>query len=207
MAGHTAILFAGLGAAVTVAAWRESPSGWMLRGGHTLAYGLGLGLLVIVGLTTMRVQNLLVRINDSTAQVETMLHTAAELEAHVLDAQSRTRGYVLTGDEAMRTRQHSSVTDAQKALQALRQMKITDPLQQARLARVDALATESLRFGRVAAARRAAPGVDPELIRNGTQLTGAFREENDQVQLALEPMLRESRLAYYSASDFAYAVI
>ena len=208
MAVHTAILFAALGAASSMLAWRKSPSSWILSASNTFAYGLGLGLLVIVGLTTTRVQNLIVRINDSTAQVETMLYTVVELGAHVLDAQSHTRGYVLTGDEAMRTLQHSSVTDASKALHALSQIKATDPLPKAQLARIAALATESLQwFGQVVAARQAAPGVDPALIRHGMQLTGAFREEINQLQLVLEQIVRESRLAYQSASNFAYAVI
>ena len=207
MAVHTAILFAALGAAVAVAAWRESPRTWILSGRTMLAYGLGLGLLVMVGITTMRVQNLLIRLNDSAAQFETALHLLETLNDQVTDAQSRVRGYVLTGDEQMRTVHDSSVTAAQKSLQGLRSIKLADPLQQARLARVEALALESLQwFGRNVAARQAGPGVAPELIRHGTQLTGALREDIDQLQLDLKKIVGASRSAHQNAVYFAYVV-
>ncbi len=207
LAVHAAILFAALGAAVAVAAWRELPSSWILSGRNTFAYGLGLGLLVMVGITTMRVQNLLIRLNDSAAQFETALHLLETLNDQVTDAQSRVRGYVLTGDEQMRTVHDSSVTAAQKSLQGLRSIKLADPLQQARLARVEALALESLQwFGRNVAARQAGPGVAPELIRHGTQLTGALREDIDQLQLDLKKIVGESRSAHQNAVYFAYVV-
>ena len=202
MAAHTALLFAALGAAVAVAAWHRSPADWVLSGTNTIAYGVGLGLLVLVGLTTMRTQNLLIRINDGAVQLETVLSAARDLDGNVLDAQSATRGYVLTGDESMRTRQDSAVSAAQNALQALRQMNVTDPLHQVQLARVEALAADSLQwFGRVVAVRQTKPGVDPDLIRHGTQLTGAFREETERLELGLAQIVGESRLAYQSASN------
>ena len=211
MAAHTAILFAALGVAAIVTAWRRSPADWALSGANTTAYGVGLGLLVIVGLTTMRTQNLLIRINDGAVQAEAVLRAAQHLDGHLLDAQSATRGYVITGDESMRTHQHSSVSAAQNALQALRQIGVTGSLQQAQwvqLGRVEALAADSLQwFGRVLAARQTKPGVDPDLIRHGTQLTGVFRQENEQLKLGLEQIVGESRLTYQSASNFAYSVI
>ena len=211
MAVHTALLFAALGAAAIVTAWRRSSADWALSGANTIAYGVGLGLLVIVGLTTMRTQSLLIRINDGAVRAETVLRAAQHLDGHLLDAQSATRGYVITGDESMRTQQHSSVSAAQNALQALRQMNVADLLQQAQLvqlARVEALAADSLQwFGRVVAARQTKPGVDPDLIRHGTQLTGAFREENEHLKFGLEQIVGESRLAYQSVSNFAYSVI
>ncbi len=211
MAVHTAILFAALGAAVAAAAWWKLPSTWGLSGRTVLAYGLGLGLLVMVPLTATRTQNLLTHLNAGAVQVETVLYRVADLDSHVMDAQSQTRGYVLTGDEQMRTGQHSAEIAAQKALQALRQIKVADPMQQAQLAqlaRVEALATESLQwFGRVVAARHARPGVDRDLIRQGTQLTGAFRKEIDELQHDLVKILGESRSAYQDASNFAYVVI
>ena len=208
MAVHTAILFAALGADATLAGWRESQSRWSLRGSNTLAFGIGLGLIVIVGLTTTRIQNLLVRSNDHTRQFETMLHAVSDLDGHVFEAQSRTRGYALTGDEAMRSHQQASIADAQKTLQALRQIKVDKPLQAARLERVEALALAALQgYDRMMAARQVAPRMDPDLIRDEAQLTGAFRGEIDQLQLDLEQLVRESRLTYQRASDFAYAVI
>ena len=211
MAVHTAILFAALGAAVAVDGWLRSPADWALSGANTIAYGVGLGLLVMVGLTTVRSQNLLIRINEESVQFDAVLSAARNLDGHVLDAQSSTRGFVLTGDAAMRTRQHSSVSAAQHALQALRQIGVAGSLQQAQwvqLARVEALATESLQwFDQVVRARQTKSGVDPDLIRQGTQLTGAFREEIEQLELGLAPIVRESRLAYQSAVNFAYSVI
>ena len=211
MAVHTAILFAALGAAVAAAAWWKLPSTWGLSGRTVLAYGLGLGLLVMVPLTATRTQNLLTHLNAGAVQVETVLYRVADLDSHVMDAQSQTRGYVLTGDEQMRAGQHSAEIAAQKALQALRQIKVAGPMQQAqlaKLARVEALATESLQwFAGVMAARHARAGVDRDLIRRGTQLTGAFRKEIGDLELDLAKILGESRSAYQDASNFAYVVI
>jgi PAS domain S-box-containing protein len=207
MAVHTAILFAALGAASCLTAWRQLPPGWILSGRTMLAYAVGLGLLVMVGITTMRVQNLLIRINDSAAQFETEMHALENLGDQVNDAQSRARGYVLTGHEQMRTDHDSSATAAQKTLQTLRSIRLADPLQQARLAHVEALTVEALQwFDREVAARQAGAGVAPELIRHGAQLTGTLREEIDQLQLELGRIVREFRLAYLSATNFAYAV-
>jgi PAS domain S-box-containing protein len=207
MAVHTAILFAALGAASSLVTWRESSPTWILSGRNTLAYGVGLGLLVMVGITTMRVQNLLIRINASAVQFETARHMVENLRDQVIDAQSRVRGYALTGDEQLRTDHESAATAAQKTLQALRSMRLADPPQQALLARIEVLVAEALQwFGRDVAARQAGTGVAPELIRHGTQLTGALQEEIDQLQLHLEEILVESRVAHQSAVSFAYAV-
>ena len=207
MAVHTAILFAALGTASSLAAWRESPGSWALRGRTLIAYAIGLGLLVMVGITTMRVQNLLVRLNDSAAQFETTLFLLENLGDHVSDAQNRARGYVLTGDEKMRAAHDSAVAAARKSIEALRSIKLADPRQRARLARVEALALESLQlFGRNVTARQAGSGVAPELIRHGTQLTSALSGDIAQLQLDLRKIVGEARLAHQNAVYFAYVV-
>ena len=207
MAVHTAILFTCLGTASSLAAWRESPGSWALPGRTLIAYAIGLGLLVMVGVTTMRVQNLLIRLNDSAAQLETTLYLLENLGDHVSDAQSRVRGYVLTGDEQMRTAHDAAVSAARKSLEALRSVKLADPGQQARLAGVEALTVESLQwFGRNMAARHAGPGAATELIGIETQRTRAPREDIDQLQFDLKKLLGESRVAHQNASYFAHMV-
>ena len=207
MAVHTAILFTSLGTASSLAAWRESPGSWALPGRTLIAYAIGLGLLVMVGVTTMRVQNLLIRLNDSAAQLETTLYLLENLGDHVSDAQSRVRGYVLTGDEQMRTAHDAAVSAARKSLEALRSVKLADPGQQARLAGVEALTVESLQwFGRDMAARHAGPGAATELIGIETQRSRAPREDIDQLQFDLKKLVGESRVAHQNASYFAHMV-
>ncbi len=208
MAVHTALLFTALGAATTFTAWRQVPQGWVLSGRNTATYGAGLGLLVIVGLTTMRVQNHLTHLNDQVTQQELVRWQVDALDHDVIDALSRQRAYVLTGDDAMRILQNESQRSAQARLQVLRQMKLADPRQQARLAGVEVTAAQALQwFDGVMRARQAQPDLDPELTIHGTQLIAVFRGEIDQLELDLEKTVRESRLQYQSVSDFAYAVI
>jgi PAS domain S-box-containing protein len=208
MAAHTALLFSALGFAAAVSAWRRSPAGWAVSGAITFTYGVGLGLLVIVGLTTMRVQNHLVHLTAGIAQANKVLLATQNLEANLLEAQSRTRGYVLTGDDSMKVQLQVALANAQNALQTLRQMDVRDPQQRATLALVTAQAAESLQwFGRVAAARQAKPGVDPDLIRRGTQLSDGFTMEVDRLQFGLEQLTREFAATYRGVVDFGYTVV
>ena len=208
MAAHTALLFSSLGFAAAVSAWRRSPAGWAVSGAIAFTYGVGLGLLVIVGLTTMRVQNQLVHFTAAETQTSKVLLATQHLESHLLGAQSRTRGYVLTGDDSMKVQLQAALADAQNALQTLRQMDVRDPQQRATLALVTAQAAESLQwFGRVAEVRQAKPGVDPDLIRRGTQLSDDFTMEVDRLQFGLEQLTREFAEAYGSVADFGYMVI
>ncbi|MEI8157967.1 MAG: PAS domain S-box protein [Burkholderiales bacterium] len=207
MAVHTAILFAGLGVAATAIAWRKSESSWFLNRRSTIAYVLGLALVVVVGLTAMRGQNQLDRTNQQLSLRESLLHRLINLEASVLDAQSRTRGFVLTGDDVMRTGLLSSIAAAQNSLLELRQITITVPLHKAQLARVEMVATEALQwFERVVRARQASTSVDLDLIRHGTQVTGDFREEVDHLLHDLEHLIDRHRLEISNLLNVTYTV-
>jgi two-component system sensor histidine kinase/response regulator len=207
MAVHTAILFAGLGVSATVVAWRKSSSSWFLNRRSTIAYVVGLALLLLVGLTAMRGQNQLDRTNQQLSLNERLLHRLISLEASVMDAQSRTRGYVLTGDEVMRARQLSSITAARNSLLEIRQITITVPLQKAQFARIEMAVAEALqRFEGVVRARQASPTVDLDLIRRGTQVTSDFREEVDHLLHDLEQLIDQHRLEISNLLSFTYTV-
>jgi two-component system sensor histidine kinase/response regulator len=207
MAVHTAVLFAGLGTATTVVAWRQSASSWFLNRGSTIKYAIGLSLLLVVGLTVMRAQNQLDRINQQLSVHERLLHQLISLEAGVMEAQSRTRGYVLTGDEAMLSRQIASITSARKSLREVRDIKVTVPLNGEKLERIELAAAEALQwFDGIVRTRQARPNVDPDLIRHGTQVTDNFDEAIALLQLDLEHLIDLHRLKIAGVLRFVYSV-
>ena len=208
MALHTALLLFVLGASITVAAARESSIAPTTGNRHTIFYGVGLGLMVVVSVTAMRVQNFQVRISVEVAQAELQQRHVLTLLASTLDAQSRTRAFVITGDEAIRIPQDASVQMARAAIQVLSQMNPAESRQQTSLNRIVSMGEESLQwFDHVVQVRQANSGVGADLIRHGTHLTDMLRAETDSLKLEQEQMIHDARMAYRDASDFAYAVI
>ena len=208
MAVPTAAMFATLAAAMLWQIWQEDVLRWSLSAAVTAGFALGLTLLMVVGLTSSRLQVVLQEANQQTLRGETTLKQFAAVEAEVASTQNHTRGYIITGDAQMLQSHALADANARDALAALRQNTADGVLAQMHFTEVEGRALEALQwFRQVIAARQTGPGVQPDQVRHGEALMRAFRAAIDQAQHTQGERLQQYKLESQTASRFAYAII
>ncbi len=96
---NAAVLFTILAIAILLLNWQRNILSWSLSANTTLAFTLGLFLLVIIGFNSSRTQYWLNDTNYEIALNEKVINQAESLLANVTNTQSNTRGYVITGNK------------------------------------------------------------------------------------------------------------
>ena len=204
MAMPTAVLFMALGAALVLAAWPQSASAWALSRKTTQAFAGGLLVLVFMGLSASRSQFHLHELNTRRAQTEAVLDGITHVMREVANAQTDTRGFVLTGEERFFQSYQTASARCRTELEQLRPL-VADSRQQPRFARLEAQARAGLDwFAHVTATRRAGPAaVAPDLIRHGQDLIDGLRAltkqlENEQEQSIQQAKRETNRVGWFS---------
>lgn len=146
MAMHTALLFTLLGMAIVAASWKSHLVSWSFSRNSAVAFACGILMLVLVGLNANRSQFWMVETNCNIAFSETMLSDIGALLLDVMSAQSRTRGYVITGDAVFKTSYLQAKADSLAKLAALQKVVIGHPHQAQQLAQIETHVDESLQW-------------------------------------------------------------
>jgi PAS domain S-box-containing protein len=193
MAVPTAAMFEVLGVALILMAWQTGGLNWSLLRKTTVAYAVGLALVVLLGLHTSRSA---LWQNETARRVERgerVLNAINDFEAENAKAQSHTRGYVITGEDRYLQSQHAAASRCRVKLVELRQL-IVDPNQQARVARLEVRGNELLQwYPRVIEARRngVAATVRRDMVDHGEDLMDGVRALIRETEEAEQRLLNE----------------
>ena len=207
MAVPTAAVFALLSALTLWESWQEDVPMWALSRTVTAMFSLGLGLMIVVGLTASRAQFQVGIANDNVVRGELGLRQLARVEAEVSNAQNHTRGYLIVGDEQMLQSHAAAQAQSNEALDAL-YLAAGSPSELAQFSLIGLRAEEALQwFRQMIAARRTGAGVVPDRVRHGEDLMQAFRAAVGDAERAESERLVQLNAASNAASHFAYALI
>ena len=208
MAVPTAAVFTILGASMSWEAWQKNVSMWSLNRTVTAGFALGLGLLVVAGLSASRTQEQMRYAKDQEVHSETLLRQIARLEAEVASTQNHTRGYLLTGDAAMLLSHAAAQAASKEALDALGLTAAGSPAELAQFSLIRLRAEEALQwFRQMIDARRSGAGVSPGGVRHGEDVMQAFRAAVDAAERTQGERLLQSKSDAQRLSGFAYALI
>ena len=146
MAMHAAMMFVILGGAVIVLSWQSNVLPWSLSISTTAAFACGVIALVFIGFNISRAQVLMKETNRQIAHSEDIPNGIDNLLIEILDAQSHVRGYIITGDEQLKTRYLEAKTSSNVKLDALRKLVADRPQQQQQFARIEASVNAELQW-------------------------------------------------------------
>jgi len=209
MAVPTAAVLVVLGVALGVVAWQEGVALWSLGRKNTIAYAVGLVLVVFIGLNTSRSVIWLSHTTRRVAQAEHVLSALNGVLAEAAKAQTHTRGYVITGEERYLASQHAAIVQCRERLAELRQL-ILDPSQQFRSVQLEAQVNAVLQwFPQVNEARRigVAASAQRDLVNHGEDRMDNLRrliaQMDDEEHRLLHAYQRDSE----RVARFTHAVI
>ena len=175
----------------------------------TVAYVVGLMLVVLIGLTSSRSVLWLSATAQRVNHAEQVSGVITDVLSEAAKAQAHTRGYVITGGERYLQAEQTAAASCRERLAALRQL-ITDPAQQARGVRLEAQANELIQwFSRVIAARRTgnAGAVREDMIDHGEDLMDSLRALVAQMDNAELRLLQQYQQSSSNVSRFTHLVI
>lgn len=98
MAGDSAILFTLLGTAIFLVACKKNASPWELGKASTAGFVLGMVLLIIIGLTTIRTQYQVSETNTRLTQSEALYAKCADTFTNIARQQGHLLSFLLTDD-------------------------------------------------------------------------------------------------------------
>ena len=207
MAVPTAALFAVLGVAVIVITWEQEDWSWSLSKRTTMAFACGLALLMFIGLSTSRSQVQLHEMDSAEARSEKILGGIAGILAEVANAQTHTRGYIITHDERFLKSFLAAVARCHMQMAALRGFVVGNPREQLQFARIEAEVRVALPwFQKVIDASRAGmtPATRLGMVKHGEDvmdhLRATFRQVESEDLRLLQQVKEESengvRLSY-----------
>jgi PAS domain S-box-containing protein len=208
MAVPTAAVFAVLDAAILLVAWQESDWKWSLDRKTTAAFAGGLVLLLFLGVSIHRSTLQLNEMAGRLTHSEQVLGRIASVLAEMANAQTHTRGYVLTGDQRYLKSHLSATVAARDALDTLRPLIAGSPHQQQEFARLEPRARETLQwFQQVLDARRnGLAAVQPSQIHHGEDLMDDLRARIEQMENEERRFLRQAMLEADGVSRFVHRV-
>ena len=205
----TAVVFAVLGLTMAVGGWQLNRSLWFLGGRQTTTLGIGLVLLMCIGLYSSRS---VVRLSNNIEQIthtEHKMHQAVAILAEAIDAQTHTRGYIITDDERHLKAQRAAATQCRAALAEFRQ-SIVAPVEQARNAGIEAQVNEVLRwFSQIIEAHRTgvAAAVQRDTVNHGEDLMDRLHKLVNPVVQEERSMLQEGELRSENLLWFTHLII
>lgn len=147
MAVPTAGLFAALGVAASLLAWRQGALPWALGRGTTAAFLCGMAVLIFISLSTNRSIVRMRLADHRVAQAESTRHTVSRLLADMARAQSDARGYLLAGDEQFLDAFAVATADCDADLAEVDRLMAADPDHQDS-AELDRVVAEALAWWR-----------------------------------------------------------
>ena len=150
MAVPTALLFVILGVVLTLMVVHGRGGEWSLSRTATTAYVVGLALLVIVGLTSIRSFILVTETENKVRHIEQIMSSTTHFLSDVTRAQASTRGFLLTGDRWFEQLFDSAATSSRDNLAALCQLIGDDRQLQPYQASLTAQVDDALRWWRKA---------------------------------------------------------
>lgn len=164
-------------------------SNWTFARRLAVGYGLAGLTLLLVGATAYRTTGGLIENNDLVDHTYLVKERLANLLLDLVDVETGTRGYVITGDDGF-LEPYKSGTEAVKAhLSELQQLTADDPTEQRRLAALQQTIATTLSYSAHAVALRQSDGLDAaakyiatgvgktEMDRIRTDVTDADRQE------------------------------
>jgi CHASE3 domain sensor protein len=125
--------------------------------GRRLAGGFGLAglVLLVISLVAYRSTDTLIRNDDLVSHTYEVRKGFVDLLSGLKDAETGTRGYIITGDESYLAPYASAESEIRSALEILRKLTLDNPNQQRRLAAMSPLINSKLaRLEQTTAARR-----------------------------------------------------
>ena len=165
--------------------------------GRKVLGGFGLALAAVLFVSILAYNNTL-RLLSSSRLVAHTHEVLAELEGTISTlkaVESASRGFVITGDEGMRSRSESASRETEDHLQRLRGLSADDERQQLRVAAVEPLIRDQVRFNlRIVQARRdgGVPAATDSLIRgSGSAGMQAIRSIADAMEREERTLLRD----------------
>ncbi|MCX6545492.1 MAG: PAS domain S-box protein [Acidobacteria bacterium] len=189
MAIPTAVLLVVLGLAVASMAWRPGVVGWSLGGKTTATFAAGLALMAFIGLNLSRGLVRTAEIEGRVAHTEQVQLGLARFRSNVVQAQSSTRGYIITGEERFATSYLAAANRCHEEMTALRGLTADNPSQQGRLARLEPQVTDALQWWQqTLETRRTNADSSAQRVESGTG-----QRLMDTVTLTLEQLESEER--------------
>jgi PAS domain S-box-containing protein len=210
MAMHTSLLFAMLGMAVIAISWQPDVLQWSLSRNTTAAFACGMAVLVLIGFNTNRSQFWLGETNRKIAYSEEAQDYIENILIEIIDAQTYTRGYVITGDEQFKTHYLEAKANSNVNLDALRKLTASNPHQQQQFARIEVQAKAQLQwFQQVIDARQTSmtDAIRNNMIRYGEGLLDNFRITYDQIKSEHHQLIQQLKQESESMSRFSYLII
>ncbi len=209
MAVPTAIAVAMLGISIALQAWQRDVSIWSLSLRLSVAFLVGLAVLVFIGLNTSRSIARMTEVNLRVTHAARIQQTTSRILAEVAAAQANTRGYVITGETRYRDAQRELVARCRAELEALRQLTSGDPEDRAHSALLEGRAEDALTwFSLVGTFERTSPD-DAErlqMVDRGEELVESVRQAIESRESLTRKRLDERERESSRASRFTHAI-
>ena len=126
----------------------------------------------------------------------------------VIDAQAHARGYIITGDERIKTHYFAAATDSQIKLDEL--LRLTDGKQHQQLVQIEANVTEELQWLQKiidSEQNQASRAERNKMLARGEELLNNLRNAFDQVEKEHAQIIQQLELSSKSVSKLAYLII
>lgn len=210
MAMPTAILLAMLGVAVIAISWQPDVLPWSLSGRTTTALACGMVLLVFIGLNTTRSEFWMKEINHQIENSEGELGDISNLLIEVIDAQTNTHSYIITGDERFKILYVESKANINGQLDRLRKLAADKPHQQLQLDWIDAQIKVQLKWLQQTIDVRPTDKANTtrnKILVHGEELLDGLRETFDQIEIDHQQTIVELKRESENVARFAYLTI
>jgi len=189
---HTALLFVLLGGAVFIVAWQEAGLRWLISAAHTIGFGCGLLLLVVMAAYSHRSTMELVAAAVRVKHTHEVIGKLSELRSYLDESQSGVRGYLVTGDEAFLPLAVRAPLWIRQTLDGLHGLTQDNPRQQLRLTALEKLITEHLELAQQTIDFRRRQGFEAAAQMDATRRGKLLM---DQIRAGLEALdAEEDRL-------------
>jgi PAS domain S-box-containing protein len=177
------------------------------RGGFALA----LLILAAIGALSYRNTKVLVDADYSVARSYSLIGTLDDLRAQVLEVESATRGYLISGQEYYLDPYYRAVEDVGSTLRQLEALSANNSLAQAGLEQLRRPVAEKLRFNRDEIEIGSSRGLDAarEVMRSGRghELMDAIRSRIDDMKEAQRKLLARRSAQAHADNDFTLLVL
>lgn len=202
---NAAVLFALLGAALISISWQRNVLSWSLNQNTTVAFTLGLFLLVIIGFNSSRIQYWLNDTNYEIALDEKVIHHVESILADITNTQSNTRAYVITGNERFLKTFVAAKNDSLKKLDQLHHIAPAEVLHRHHIAKIESAVTEQLKWYQyVIDSRQQGVTISNDMVFHGAELFEAMHviiltienEHQQHVTLLKQKIANVSSISY-----------
>jgi len=194
MAIHAALAFLLLGCALLATAVGSHSFAWSLGRFVTIGFVIAIASMIVAAGISYQFTNQLLEAATQVGRTQEVFKEIEEVAEGLAKLESAQRGYIVLGDEHLIATREQTIADLREDLASLHRLTAADPVQERRLAQLDALIPQRLDFGDRTITVRRQEGFPAAQRLASTGRGGLLTEEIDR-------LLKKMRDDLYASLD------